>query len=229
MRKLKAQNIPVVALFVTGRPLWVNREINASDAFVTAWLPGSEGGGVADMLFADTSGKTVHDFQGRLSFAWPATADAQGAKLFPLGYGLSVKDKRTAMRLSEDSGISDNAESPGRYFDKGLPVSSWSLTVSDGGADSTRITTVPVDAISGRVRVSAVDHLTQEGARRFVSRGGGASVIQLTTQAPVDVSRETNGDVMLLMTAKFDTRPQAQVRALENIWHCAEMFCEGRC
>ncbi len=43
LRKLKQQNIPVVAILLTGRPLWVNAELNRSDAFVVAWLPGSEG------------------------------------------------------------------------------------------------------------------------------------------------------------------------------------------
>ena len=212
MRKLQAQGIPVVAVFVTGRPLWVNREINASDAFVTAWLPGSEGSGVADMLFRGKDGQVAYDFQGRLSFTWPATADAQGARLYPLGYGLSLTDKVALADLPEASGISDAGDTPGRYFDKGLPTSSWSLIVTDGLADSTRITTVPVDAVSGRVRVTAVDHLTQEGARRFVSRGDGPSMIQLATHAPIDVSRETNGDVMLLMTAKFDSRPDKPVK-----------------
>ena len=50
MRAYRELGVPVVAVFLTGRPLWVNREINASDAFVVAWLPGSEGGGVADVL-----------------------------------------------------------------------------------------------------------------------------------------------------------------------------------
>src|SRR5690606_19690340 len=48
IRKLKADGIPVVAVFLSGRPLWMNREINAADAFVAAWLPGGEGGGIAD-------------------------------------------------------------------------------------------------------------------------------------------------------------------------------------
>ncbi|WP_318781282.1 glycoside hydrolase family 3 protein [Sphingomonas aliaeris] len=43
MTRLKAAGIPVVAVFLSGRPLWVNRHINASNAFVAAWLPGSEG------------------------------------------------------------------------------------------------------------------------------------------------------------------------------------------
>ena len=43
LRRLKAAGIPTVSVFLSGRPLWVNPEINASDAFVAAWLPGTEG------------------------------------------------------------------------------------------------------------------------------------------------------------------------------------------
>ena len=42
----------------SGRPLWVNREINAADAFVAAWLPGSEGAGIADVLLRDGAGQS---------------------------------------------------------------------------------------------------------------------------------------------------------------------------
>jgi beta-glucosidase len=51
LKKYRADGIKTVAVFLSGRPLWVNSHINASDAFVAAWLPGSEGGGVADVLF----------------------------------------------------------------------------------------------------------------------------------------------------------------------------------
>ena len=49
----------MVAVFLSGRPLWVNRELNAADAFVAAWLPGTEGGGVADVLFKTATGKVA--------------------------------------------------------------------------------------------------------------------------------------------------------------------------
>ena len=75
LKKLGGEGIPVVAVFISGRPLWVNREINASSAFVAAWLPGSEGGGVADVLFSKTDGSVNHDFTGKLSFSWPRTPD----------------------------------------------------------------------------------------------------------------------------------------------------------
>jgi hypothetical protein len=43
LKRLKAAGIPTVSVFLTGRPLWTNPEMNASDAFVAAWLPGPEG------------------------------------------------------------------------------------------------------------------------------------------------------------------------------------------
>jgi beta-glucosidase len=75
LQQLQAQGIPVVSVFLSGRPLYVTREINDSDAFVAAWLPGSEGGGVADMLFRAPDGSVAYDFHGRLSYSWPRGPD----------------------------------------------------------------------------------------------------------------------------------------------------------
>ncbi len=89
--------MPVVSVFLSGRPLWVSPELDAGNAFVAAWLPGSEGGGIADVLLADAAGKPRHDFTGTLSFAWPNGAQPVRGPLnaaacraqFPLGFGLS--------------------------------------------------------------------------------------------------------------------------------------------
>ncbi len=90
IKNIAAKGIPVVTVLVSGRPLVAGEELDQSAAFVAAWLPGSEGRGVADVLFGD------FDFQGRLSFSWPesdAHLSAGNGKnntaLFPLGYGLS--------------------------------------------------------------------------------------------------------------------------------------------
>ncbi len=90
----------MVSVFLSGRPLWVNPHMNASDAFVAAWLPGSEGAGVADVLLRDAEGGIRHEFTGRLSFSWPAEADQTDLNvhsgsyepLFAYGYGLSADD-----------------------------------------------------------------------------------------------------------------------------------------
>ena len=88
--KYKNMGVPVVSVFLSGRPLWTNPEINNSDSFVAAWLPGSEGGGVADLLFQTDKS---YDFKGKLSFSWPSSAIVSEKKeaLFNLGYGLTYK------------------------------------------------------------------------------------------------------------------------------------------
>ena len=89
--------IPTVAVFLSGRPLWVDPELAASDAFVAAWLPGTEGAGIADVLVGDADGKPRYDFAGRLSFSWPKSADQVDVNVgdpdydprYAYGYGLS--------------------------------------------------------------------------------------------------------------------------------------------
>jgi len=100
LNSFKSQGIPVVSIFISGRPLWVNAELNASDAFVAAWLPGTEGDGIAEVIFSDNNDAVVNDFRGKLSYSWPNAAnqtplnsdDANYAPLFELGYGLTYQD-----------------------------------------------------------------------------------------------------------------------------------------
>ncbi len=109
---MRALGIPVVTVFLSGRPLWVSQEINASNAFVAGWQPGTEGGGIADLIIGDAKGAPRHDFTGKLSFPWPGAAvlapfTHAGDKLapaFPLGYGLSYAHGAKVARLSEDLG-----------------------------------------------------------------------------------------------------------------------------
>ncbi|MET0340628.1 MAG: glycoside hydrolase family 3 protein [Polyangiales bacterium] len=100
------RGVPVVTVFFSGRPLYTSRELNRSDAFVAAWLPGTEGQGLVDLLV-----RSGHDFRGRLPYSWPrhacqtSTRDAaDDAPLFRLGYGLSSEDKVTVPTLDERAG-----------------------------------------------------------------------------------------------------------------------------
>ena len=101
LRKFKAEGVPTVAVFLSGRPMWVNREMNAADAFVASWLPGSEGAGVADVLTGATPAT------GKLGFSWPATCDfgplnGPDGALFPVGYGRALADTSPTAQLDED-------------------------------------------------------------------------------------------------------------------------------
>jgi beta-glucosidase len=97
LRGLKDRGIPVVSVFLTGRPLMITPELDASDAFVVAWLPGTEGGGVSDVIFRKDNGAENYDFTGKLSFSWPRVVaqtplnrrDANYDPLFAYGFGLT--------------------------------------------------------------------------------------------------------------------------------------------
>lgn len=89
----------VIVILITGRPLIITEALPLADAWVAAWLPGSEGAGIADVLFGD------YDFTGKLSYSWPRSMEqlpfdfdnlpTEGcdAPLFPFGYGLSYADE----------------------------------------------------------------------------------------------------------------------------------------
>lgn len=89
LQRVAATGKPVVTVFLSGRPRYTNDLINLSQAFVAAWLPGSEGKGVADVLFAKRDGSVAHGFRGMLGFPWPAVAcPSDSEPLFAVGYGL---------------------------------------------------------------------------------------------------------------------------------------------
>jgi beta-glucosidase len=90
LQRVSGKGTPVVSVLYSGRTLYATDLINRSDAFVAAFLPGTEAGALADLL----AGSKQLDFSARLSFAWPNTAcpsggDPQGERLFARGYGLS--------------------------------------------------------------------------------------------------------------------------------------------
>ena len=122
LRQLRSQGVPVVAVFLSGRPLWVNPELNAANAFVAAWLPGSEGAGVADVLIGDTAGRPRADFKGRLPYRWPlalpttpfAPDHTPASRFLPVGYGLSYAHNSPLPVLPEDLSLTPAAPRRGQ-------------------------------------------------------------------------------------------------------------------
>jgi beta-glucosidase len=115
--RLRDAGIPVVAVFLTGRPMWITPELDVANAFVVAWLPGTEGAGIADVLFRNAKGEVNYDFTGKLSFSWPEAIQQSGVNrgdkdyhpLFPYGFGLTYRvPPRAAHR--DSSGRPDQAE-----------------------------------------------------------------------------------------------------------------------
>jgi beta-glucosidase len=214
IRKLRGQGVPVVAVFLTGRPLWVNREINASDAFVVAWLPGSEGAGIADVLLRSHDGRPAQDFHGKLSYAWPASAAkaptetgaGSGVTQFPYGFGLSYSAHRNTGVLPEDPGMVLSAEQAGIYFARGKPSLNFAMRLVDANGVAMNVVATPAATPDGSLRIGALDYKAQEDARAISWSGTGprAASLELVAPASLDIERETNGDVLLVTTLKAD-------------------------
>ena len=91
VEKMKQAGMPLLVILMSGRPLIIDKVIDKADAFVAAWLPGTEGRGVTDVLFGD------YRFVGKLSFSWPRSMDQIPINaddrnynpLFKFGYGLT--------------------------------------------------------------------------------------------------------------------------------------------
>ncbi|VVT14827.1 1,4-beta-D-glucan glucohydrolase [Sphingomonas aurantiaca] len=218
LRKLKAAGVPVVAVFLSGRPLWVNAELNASDAFVAAFLPGSEGGGVADVLFRKKDGSVANDFRGKLSFSWPKRPDQYTLNrsdpgydpLFAFGYGLSYAKPGAVPKLDEARPAGMAASFNGTVFGKGRVPEGWSLALVEQGQSKVRLLGENATTATKRLTASAVDRRRQEDARAFVWAGGPADT-RIEASGPLDLTRESNGELSLVVDVRVDRPATAPV------------------
>jgi len=198
LKRLKAAGVPTVAVFLSGRPMWVNPELNAADAFVAAFLPGTEGGGVADVLLAGKGGRPVTDFHGKLSFSWPKRIDQTVLNrrdpgydpLFPIGYGLTYAAKTTLAPLDETR-PKVSAGDQNALFVRGRVAGGARINVN-GGAAMTR-----------------TDRRGQEDSLRLTYKGAGSVAIEQAM--PIDLTRESNGQLSLIVDYRVTAKPAGQV------------------
>ena len=220
LKKLKAEGIPVVTVLLSGRPLWVNPELNQSDAFVAAWLPGSEGGGIADVLFQTPSGTIAHDFKGKLPFQWPGSATHSQSgivshtetPLFKLGYGLTYQQKDSLSEALPEPVETNATGMPGEVilFQRG-PVAPWKLSLGDKGGWSLPMTGSTTRSAQGAVTVSTFDRKVQEDSIRVVWAGSGVGQVFLNSASPQDLSGLRKAGGALLIDMMLESRPSQPV------------------
>ncbi|MCL2182039.1 MAG: glycoside hydrolase family 3 C-terminal domain-containing protein [Chitinispirillia bacterium] len=178
----RSQGKKIVTVFVSGRPRIVPQLIDASDAFIAAWLPGTEGGGVADVLFGE------HQFTGSLPFTWPGNSGTQ----FAYGFGLTTDGGSTSVASSSRETISipstnndqrpiaitindftagpnPAARSAGavNFFRLGKPVKNASLTIHDASGNKIRKL-----QISDEATIAASPERRQVGSWDFTDSKG---------------------------------------------------------
>jgi len=219
LRKYKAAGIPTVAVMLSGRPLYVNPQINAADAFVAAWLPGSEGEGVADVLIGQSNGKPRFDFAGKLSFSWPKRPDQTPLNLgdtdydpqFAYGYGLHYGDATRVGTLAEVQGLSPAAER-GMILKEGAGVNGFALSIGNAQAPviaavGARVATYGKEALTLR----QIDRTRQQDAWSARWSGAEPAWIELRNAQPLDLSREANGAMVLAIELRVAAPPSGPV------------------
>ena len=228
MQKLQSQDIPVVSVFITGRPLWVNAEINSSDAFVVAWLPGTEGGGVADVLVADSDNSPRYDFTGRLSFDWPnKDMNSQNEalpvfdNLLQLGQGLSYGDETILSdSLSEVSAAAPSSEA--NIIFSGSSQEPWLAYVGDASDWHRQISGTQGSSPQGGLSVVTVDGLVQEDSRKLTWTGGHESQFYWQAASPADLTDLKSKNGALMMEFKVDQHPMGVVtQRMDCGWPCS--------
>ncbi len=219
LSSLKAQGIPVVSVFLTGRPLYVNTELNASDAFVVAWLPGSAGERVAAPLFEPGDEGEQVDFTGRLGFAWPGgltsagQPTAESPPLFPLGFGLGLSDRcELPGRLPESGTDGSRRFRPLNIFTRGF-VEPWKILLQSG--EETRAVLPSSGTKStgrvGEIRVDARDRNIQEDTWLITWSGAGEARFLLSAGDPLNLDAFLAADAALCFDLRMDT-PAGDIR-----------------
>lgn len=218
--RVSGKGAPVATVFVAGRPLYVNKELNRSDAFVAGWLPGTEGGGVADLLV-----RGRHGFTGKLSYSWPATpcqtplnaGDPDYAPLFRLGYGLRNGQKATVGQLPEESvarcvgggGGGTTTEELELFVRQDIaPYKSYIGSPDNwGGTELGNDPSAVIAHTNIEARTSDVN--VQQDARKITWKGGAG---QFYLQSPeADLSPYLNSDSAIVFDTIVTKAPTARV------------------
>jgi alpha-D-xyloside xylohydrolase len=229
LQKLKAIGVPVVTVFLSGRPLWVNPLLNASDAFVAAWFPGTEGAGVADVLIGDAQGKARYDFAGRLPMSWPKSAAQTtlnvGQKsydpLFAYGYGPNHESQAEVGTLDENPGVKVIQGSVDKYFVAGRMFAPWRFALRANGKTTLVPDRTGPFSVGGGIAIAPIDAGgVQEGGRQVTWSGQSDAAVLLTGMS-LDLLRQANADMSLQIDYRIDQAPGGAVRL--------QMGCDPTC
>ncbi|GAL33390.1 periplasmic beta-glucosidase [Vibrio maritimus] len=210
IRLLHQHGVRVITILFSGRPLYLNDEISKSDAFVAAWLPGSEGAGITDVLIADDSGNPRFDFQGTLSYSWPNTKlgamvsrhpyhipnyrvpefeqcpNEEHRPLFEYGYGLNYSDKLQTRDLtnipldSSDNFLGSEDVHTEHLYGVRASIGDYQMRVQDGD-HSQGINVSRNNALQlSAINTKPYNYQQQQDAVR-VNFEGGDAILTMTT------------------------------------------------
>ena len=211
LESITAQGIPAVSIFLSGRPLVVNRQINASDAFIAAWLPGTAVEGIGDIIFTKDN-KINYDFTGKLSYSWPKSKDQAVLNftdsiydpLFPYGYGLTYKSDIQLERIEINNNLSKlelvnvflgAASIPGKEF-----------VVTNTGPEF--VMDDDFVSVNGKIKITRFDYQRQDDAKNIIFiESESLQAYGISTESPVNLSGMISPFYEIVMRVNTLTNP----------------------
>ncbi|MEL1227054.1 MAG: glycoside hydrolase family 3 C-terminal domain-containing protein, partial [Candidatus Neomarinimicrobiota bacterium] len=211
LESITAQGIPAVSIFLSGRPLVVNRQINASDAFIAAWLPGTAVEGIGDIIFTKDN-KINYDFTGKLSYSWPKSKDQAVLNftdsiydpLFPYGYGLTYESDIQLERIEINNNLSKlelvnvflgAASIPGKEF-----------VVTNTGPEF--VMDDDFVSVNGKIKITRFDYQRQDDAKNIIfTESESLQAYGISTESPVNLSGMISPFYEIVMRVNTLTNP----------------------
>lgn len=224
LQKVAGKGVPLVTVLMSGRAVYANDLLNLSDSFVAAWLPGTEGKGVSDVLFKTAAGGINQDFTGSLPFSWPKTpcqfvlntGDSGYAPLFAVGFGLHGADVASLPTLDNSvqtcSGGTVSTMAIFNQIDK-APYAMLVATAANGwqsvalGADLNATLNLPATNPALRVQTTQIN--LQQDAKLVTWFGTGQMFAQSAQKA--DLSAYLSANAALQFDMVVNQIPQGPV------------------
>lgn len=235
LEAVHASGIPIVSILYSGRPLEVNKYLNLSEAFVAAWLPGSEIDGISEIIFGNNNINNF-DFTGRLAFSWPKSKtqaslnfdDQSYDPLFSFGYGLnySVNSQVPIIPLVEENNLPNEYE----FFrgqalgsDKEFVLSSGSVEVVDSNSFVSKDGLVKTSLFQYQKQDdSKMIDFTKDGISSFVIKGEPLNIMYLENPYLEIVysysSKDKNASMLLSLGCGVDCQSTISLESTKQEW-----------
>ncbi|WP_338848745.1 exo 1,3/1,4-beta-D-glucan glucohydrolase [Massilia sp. W12] len=232
LQSVAGKGVPVATVFLSGRPLYVNDLLNLSNAFVAAWLPGTEGRGVADVLFKNSAGQVNIPFSGKLPFTWPGgpcqivhADDAGATPLFAYGYGLAsgahgnpgilpVDNTRSCSSASGSVPVFNQTEKAPYKLYAGSAANDWQGVAI--GSDLNAVINVPASNPSISVATSQIN--VQQDAKKITFNA--ASQLYAQSAQAVDFSALAANGALMFDLVTHSLPQGASMLAMDCGWPC---------
>ena len=228
MKDIKDQKISSVSLFISGRPLIVNEEINLSDSFVQLWLPGTAIEGITDVIFTNSDDEINYNFSGKLSYSWPKYSyqtnlnygDEEYDPLFPFGYGLTYGENSYLNIINIDETIPQKDEII-LFLGSAYPSYKEIVSYYDLDKDEQIYEGISADIYKNEkagILISKFDYKKQDDAKRIdFGEKNTKKFWEISSGSSDDLSYMKNGSLELIL------RPQSSSdKKIELVMQCSK-------